>query len=397
MTRAAWWHCFSGIAGDMALASLLDAGADLAEVERGLRALPVKGWSLDAAKTTKNGLSATHLRVEVAAEAQAERDWAGIRALLRDAAGLPERARQRATDVFARLALAEGHVHGTDPDEAHFHEVGAVDAIVDVVGTCLALESLGVDHVYASPVALGSGTTLSAHGLLPNPAPAVLALLGGAPVRGTGHRLELTTPTGAALLAGLAEAFGPLPAMTISASGYGAGTADLEGVPNVLQVVIGELEAAPAVPEEDGWAELVVLESNLDDVTGEVLAHTISALLAAGALDAWLVPVIAKKGRPGQVVSVLARSADVAGLSQLLASETGTLGIRQHSVSRWAAKRESLEVQVEGFGVRVKAGPHKLKAEHEDCVTAAAALGLPLATVARRAEDLAAERLRGLV
>ena len=212
LTRVVWWNCFSGIAGDMALASLLDAGADLDVVISGLEKIPVAGWHLEAARTLRGGLAATQLRVDVdPAEEQRERTWAAIRSLIDQADGLPERVRQRAQAVFGRLATAEARLHGVPVDEVHFHEVGGLDAIVDVVGTCLALESLDVASVCSSPVALGNGTVKTAHGLLPVPAPAVIELLKDVPVYGSAQTVELATPTGAALLAGLAEYLGPSP------------------------------------------------------------------------------------------------------------------------------------------------------------------------------------------
>jgi uncharacterized protein (TIGR00299 family) protein len=393
LTTVAWWNCSAGIAGDMALASLVDAGADVDEVVAGLEGLPVTGWHIEVAKTTRAGLAASQLRVDVDPESDlTERTWGTIRAIIEQAPRLPERARTRALAVFARLAAAEGRLHGMAPEEVHFHEVGGLDAIVDVVGTCLALESLGVGSVCSGPVALGIGTVRGAHGLLPNPAPAVVELLVGAPVRGAAREEELTTPTGAALLSALVESFGPLPSMQISSSGYGAGSRDLDRTANVLQVVIGELETeAPAgIPLHQ---DLVVLEANVDDVTGEVLAHTVGALMSAGALDAWLVPVVAKKGRPAHIISALAEPGKVPRLATVLTQETGTLGFREHFVSRSALVRQSLEVEVSGEKVRVKAGPYQLKAEHDDCARAAAHLGLPLSEVARQAEQAARARL----
>ena len=393
MTTVAWWNCSAGIAGDMALASLIDAGADIDEVVAGLEGLPVTGWHIEVAKTTRAGVAASQLRVDIDPESDlTERTWGTIRAIIEQAPGMPERARTRAQAVFGRLAAAEGRLHGLPPEEVHFHEVGGLDAIVDVVGTCLALESLGVGSVRSGPVALGTGTVRGSHGLLPNPAPAVVELLVGAPVRGAAREEELTTPTGAALLAALAESFGPLPSMKIRSSGYGAGSRDLDGRANVLQVVIGDLETeAPA--EIPLHQDLVVLEANVDDVTGEVLAHTVGALMSAGALDAWLVPVVAKKGRPAHVISVLAEPGTVSRLATVLMQETGTLGFREHFVSRSALVRQSLEVEVSGERVRVKAGPYQLKAEHDDCARAAAHLGLPLSEVARQAEQAARARL----
>lgn len=389
MTTVAWWNCFAGIAGDMALASLVDAGADVDEVVAGLEKLPVTGWQIEVMRTTRAGLAATQLQVDVDPAAErTERTWGTIRGTIDRADGLPERARQRAQAVFARLAAAEGRLHGLPAEQVHFHEVGGLDAIVDVVGTCLALESLGVASVRSSPVALGTGTVRGAHWLLPNPAPAVVELLVGAPVQGVAREVELTTPTGAALLAGLAESFGPLPAMKLRACGYGAGARDTQAFPNVLQVVVGDLETV-SVGEVAVHQDLVVLEANVDDVTGEVLAHTVGALLDAGALDAWLVPVVAKKGRPAHIVSVLAEPGAAAKLATVLANETGTLGFREHLVSRSALTRQVLEVEVSGEPVRVKAGPYQLKAEHDDCARAAARLGLSVSEVARQAEQAA--------
>ena len=389
MTRVAWWHCFSGIAGDMALASLVDAGADLDQVRAGLEKMPISGWHLEAAKTRRGGLAATQLQVDVdPGQDRQSRTWSAIRDSLDRADGLPERARRRAQTVFSRLAAAEGRLHGLPPEQVHFHEVGGLDALVDVVGTCLALELLDISSVFASPVALGSGTVRTAHGLLPVPAPAVVELLRDAPVHGSAEAAELTTPTGAALLAGLAEAFGPMPPMLVTAGGYGAGSRELEGGPNVLQVVVGDLEPA-GLPGPGRRQDLVVVEANVDDVTGEVLGHTIEALMSAGALDAWLVPVVAKKGRPGHVVSFLAEPAGVPGLAKVLVEETGTLGYREHRVARSALARELVEVEVRGLRVRVKAGPYRAKAEYEDCARAAAGSGLSVTEVARLAEEAA--------
>ncbi len=387
---ALWWHCFSGVAGDMALASLFDAGASPEEVVSGLRSLPVGGWELTPRPTTRAGLAATELVIEVE-EDGVERTWADIARILSSAPALPERARRRAEKVFLALATAEGRLHGVAPEEVHFHEVGSTDAVLDVVGTCLALESLDVDAVYASPVAVGTGTVRSAHGLLPNPAPAVLELLKGAPVQGTNQGHELTTPTGAALLAGLAQSFGPLPALEVKATGYGAGGRDTPGSPNVLQAVVGELPAAGRPFAGATSRQLTVLEANVDDVTGEVLAHTIATLLAAGALDAWAVPAVGKKGRPAHVLSALAQPEDVPALVAVVLQETGALGIRQQAVERWALPRSSVEVDVVGHNIRVKVGPYRAKAEYEDCARAAAALGLPVREVARLAEQQAAK------
>lgn len=373
----------------MALASLLDAGADFEAVLSGLRSLPVGGWDLSRRPTKRAGLVATELVVEVEEDGTA-RTWSDVAQILDSASALPERARRRAHRVFSALAAAEGRVHGMAPEKVHFHEVGSTDAVLDIVGTCLALESLGIDAVYASAVALGTGTIRSHHGELPNPAPAVLELLRGAPVHGTGEHHELTTPTGAALLVALSESFGPLPALRVTATGYGAGSHDTPGGPNVLQAVVGEL-SGPGPVDGASPRQLCVLEANVDDVTGEVLAHTLGKLLLAGALDAWAVPVVGKKGRPAQVLCALADPEHLAALAHVVMEETGALGVRRHEVERWALERKWVEVNVRGEVVRVKVGPYRAKAEYDDCARAAAALGVPLREVARLAEHQAAE------
>lgn len=386
MTTAAWWHCFAGIAGDMALGSLVDAGADLSQVERELVALPVGGWTIEAAPVLRAGLACTQVRVR-ARDTQVVRTHAHIVGLITEAR-LPERARQRALATFARLAEVEGRLHRRPAAQVHFHEVGGIDAIIDIVGTCVALELLGVDEVRSSPVAQGSGLVHTSHGTLPIPVPAVVELLRGAPTYGTAIPAELTTPTGAALLATLATGWGPMPAMQIQASGFGAGGRVLDGLPNAVQVVIGTALDESGVDPDHGQP-VVMLEANVDDVTGEILGATVSALLRAGALDAWITPVTGKKGRPAHVVSVLCDPAAVGRLRQVLADETGTLGIRAQSWQRWPDERQFAEVEVGGYPVRVKRGPRRIKAEHDDAVRVAELLHLPIREVARRAEEVA--------
>jgi uncharacterized protein (TIGR00299 family) protein len=385
MTTAAWWHCFSGIAGDMALGSLVDAGADLGEVVKQLESLPVPGWQIIPEAVTRGGVAATHLDVQVT-DTEAVRAHADIVAII-EGAVLPERARSRALATFARLAEVEGRLHRLPPERVHFHEVGGIDAIIDIVGTCVALEILGIDEVYVSPVAQGIGMVRSAHGLIPNPVPATVELLRGAPTYGTDVRLELTTPTGAALVSTLAQGWGPMPAMTITSSGFGAGTRDLDGRPNAVQVVIGTLSQARQ--SEEGGQEVVLLEANLDDATGEILAHAVTRLLDAGAHDAWLTPIVGKKGRPAQIVSVLADPVDAGRFREILMAETGTIGVRSGGRVRWPAARRIEEVTVDGHVVRVKVTAGRIKAEFDDTARVGAALDLPAREVARRAEEAA--------
>lgn len=381
--RLAWFHCPSGVAGDMALGALVDAGADLDEVEAIVRKVDVAGWELEAEPVLRSGVAATRVHVRGVEHEHHHRTWRSIRGLL-DEAGLPDRVHARATAAFALLARAEAAVHRTDPDDVHFHEVGAIDAIVDVVGTCAALEVLAVDDVWCSPVAVGRGRVAAAHGHLPNPAPAVLRVLEGVPVHGVDTPIELTTPTGAALMAGLAAGFGPLPDLVVTGSGYGAGTADPDGVVNATQVVLGT--ASSDGIGADGGQPVVVVETTVDDATGEVLAAAVPVLLAAGAADAWITPVLGKKGRPGHVVAALADVGAAPAVATALREATGSLGVRASTHTRWPATRAMATVEVDGHPVRIKVSPVRAKAEHDDVAAVAAATGRPVPEVAARAE-----------
>jgi uncharacterized protein (TIGR00299 family) protein len=379
--RLVWFHCFAGIAGDMALGALLDAGADVDEVRSIVARVPVTGWDLEVEETQRNGIGATRVVVHAPATSVV-RTWAHITGLLEEAR-LPERVRARASATFAALAEVEGGIHRRPPEAVHFHELGGIDAIVDIVGVAAALEVLGVDEVTASAVATGTGVVRTAHGLLPNPAPAVVALLAGAPVRGLDVPVELTTPTGAALLATMATHWGPMPPMTVEATGFGAGSAELEALPNLTQVVLGT-SAAQDLP---AGQPLTLLEANLDDATGETLAVAVTALLDAGAADAWVTPIVMKKGRPAHTVSALCDPALVDALAAVLAGETGSLGVRATTLTRWPAARRSAVVEVDGSPVRVKVGPGRIKVEHDEAARVARRTGLPVREVVSRAEE----------
>ena len=382
--RVAWFHCFSGIAGDMALGSLVDAGADPAELGHMLDRLPIDGWSLGFEPVLRNGIAATRAVVKVRDDAVV-RTFPHVMSILEEAR-MPERVRERAVAAFSLLAAVEGRLHRRPPSQVHFHEIGGHDTIVDIVGTASALELLGVSTVTASPVATGLGMVRSAHGLLPNPAPAVVELLEGIPTEGRDIAVELTTPTGAAMLAAWGSTFGPMPPMTIEATGFGAGTRELDDMPNCTQVVIGRSAESVRASSLGEGQQLVQLEANLDDVTGETLAHAVAALLDDGALDVWVTPVLMKKGRPGHVLNVLCDPVLVGDLRHRLAAETGSLGVRAHAVERWAAPRELVEVDVDGYRVRVKVSPGRVKVEHADAAHVAGQTGRPLREVAARAE-----------
>jgi pyridinium-3,5-bisthiocarboxylic acid mononucleotide nickel chelatase len=383
MTTIAWFHCFAGVSGDMALGACLDAGAPLDEIKGILERLPVRGWSLEAGPALRGGLAATKA-VVMTKEDRVSRTYAHIAGLLEEAR-LPERVRDRAGRVFRLLAETEARLHRRPVAQVHFHEVGSLDAIVDIVGTCAALETLAIDEVTASTVAVGTGMVRSAHGLLPNPAPAVVDLLREAPVTGVDVNVELTTPTGAALLAGLCTGFGPLPGMRITAAGFGAGARELESLPNLLHLTVGE--AIDTGSEATEGQPLALLEANLDDVSGEVVAHATEALLAEGALDAWTTPVTMKKGRPGVIVAILCHLPDGPRLRDRLAAETGTLGVRATTVARWPFRREVEAVEVEGLPIRVKRAARRVKVEYEDAARVARRTGLPLREIVSRAES----------
>jgi pyridinium-3,5-bisthiocarboxylic acid mononucleotide nickel chelatase len=394
----AWFHCFAGIAGDMALGSLLDAGADLAEVLGLLGRLPVGGWALDVEPVLRGGVAATRAVVTVN-DNVVVRTHSHIVGLIEEAR-LPDRVAGRALATFAALAEVEGRLHRRPVDQVHFHEVGGHDTIVDIVGTAAALEVLGIDEIRSSPVATGLGMVRAAHGMLPNPAPAVVALLEGIPTWGRNVPVELTTPTGAALLAALASGFGPMPAIRVTGQGFGAGSRELADLPNCTQVVTGisvdrasgsEVEPGlgtmgGANGDADAGQPVSLLEATLDDATGEQLAHAIRVLLDAGAYDAWLNPVIMKKGRPGTVVQVLSDPALVGQLRRVLQETTGTLGVRVISGERWPVARAVDAVWIDGQMIRVKVSANRVKAEYEDVALAARRTGQPVRELAFRAE-----------
>ena len=376
----AWFHCFAGIAGDMALGSLVDAGADADEVRTLLERLDLPGWDLRFEEELRGGIACT--RAIVGGDDVVVRTHGAISALI-EAAALPPRVTERALRIFRSLASVESALHRRPLDQVHFHEVGGHDAIVDIVGTAAALEVLGIDTLAASAVATGSGTVRSAHGWLPNPAPATVRLLEDVPTYGRDVGLELTTPTGAAILATLCTSFGPMPDMTITASGFGGGAGEMPDLPNCTQVVVGR-----RMQHHVGSGQpALVLETNLDDVTGEQLGYAVAAALEAGALDAWLSSVTMKKGRPGHVLHVLAEATQVEVLRREIARATGTMGVRAMPVERWPVAREMTTVVVDGITIRMKVTSGRVKPEFEDVTLAAAKTGATLHEVASRAEE----------
>jgi uncharacterized protein (TIGR00299 family) protein len=405
----AWVDASAGVAGDMLLGALIDAGAPLQVVQSAVDAVIPDAVRLTVESVVRAGLRAARVEVALVAPDQPERRWAEIRERLRTA-DLADPVRDRALAVFGALAQVEARAHAVPVEEVHFHEVGAWDSIADVVGTCAALEALGVAEVGCGRIAVGSGTVRSAHGRLPVPVPAVLGLTAGWDVDGVGDG-ELATPTGAALLTTLATRQGPLPSMRLVTSGVGAGTRDVPGRPNIVRVLIGRLPLTPAgerqaedrgpaglgadelspeadrSPDDDLAAvDLVVLECNVDDLDPRVWPSVLDDLLAAGAADAWLCPVLMKKGRPAHVLSVLCGPAQAGALRDRVFAVTSTIGVRERPVRRWQLPRLEAGLVVDGHEVGVKVSHRRGRVvqatpEYRDVLAAAASLDRPVRDV----------------
>ncbi len=387
----AWFQCVGGASGDMLLGALVDAGAPLADIQRAVDGLGLEPVSLRLERVTRGGLAAVQVFVSCS-PSDVPRMWLDIQGILR-AAALPDAVRERALDVFARLARAEAAVHGTTPEQVHFHEVGALDALADVVGVCTALEALGVTEARSSAVPLGSGMTRGAHGPLPVPAPAVLALLStvDATVHSGESPFELCTPTGAALLASACTSWGDLPPMRITATGTGAGSRELPDRPNVVRVVLG---TPPETGDAADESELV-LEANVDDLDPRVWPAVLARLLEAGASDAWLTPILMKKGRPAHTLSVLVPPAAAESVRRLMFTETSTIGVRTVPVTKRALARETKTVAVQGHPVRVKVAlldgaVVNVQPEYDDVAQLAQMLGRPVKEVLAAAAAQAA-------
>jgi uncharacterized protein (TIGR00299 family) protein len=378
-----WLDCSSGASGDMLLGALVGAGVPLATIDAAVQAVAPEPIRVSAEPVTRGGLTATRVQVE-AKESETHRGLGDIQALL-ESAPLDDRVRVRAIDVFTRLATAEAAVHGTTVDEVHFHEVGALDAIADVVGACAGLIDLGIDSLTSSTIAVGSGSTGAAHGRLPVPPPAVAELLRGVPSVGGPAERELCTPTGAALVTTWASAYGPQPPMRVEAIGVGAGGQDLAGHANVLRLFVGEA-VEPSHADPDGRHTQLLLETNVDDLDPRLWPAVLDRILAAGAADAWLTPILMKKGRPAHTLSVLTDAACRADVLAIVFAETTTIGLRERTVGKVALDREIRTVDVGGQSIGVKLARHEgvvvnAQPEYEDVVAAATALGRPVKAV----------------
>ena len=381
-TGIAYFDCFSGISGDMVLGAMVDAGADLRAIETDLRRLGLENWSISAEKVKCGAIFATQVKVE----SREEHHHRGLSIILKriEDARLAPRAAERARKIFTRLAEAEAKVHQMPVEQVHFHEVGAVDSIIDIVGAAIGLELLGIDEFACSAFNVGAGQAKTAHGVLPIPAPATAELLRGAPMYSSGIPHELVTPTGAAIATTLATRFAVVPQMKLRAIGYGAGSKDLKEQANVLRLLIGESAISEAGERWD--APVTVIETNLDDMSPQIYGYFAEKALAAGALDVFSSPVQMKKNRPGLLVTLLSESANVSRLIDLVFRETTTIGVRTYEARRKTLDREFVPVETPFGSVRMKISRMNdsvLNAtpEYEDCQRIATERGIPLKQV----------------
>ena len=398
--RIAYFDCFSGISGNMVLGALVDAGLDVERLKAELAHLPVSGYTLSAEPAQRRGLRGTHVEVTVS-EQHVERHLHEIEEII-DGSELPGQVKATSRAIFRRLAQAEAHVHGIPTDHVHFHEVGAMDAIVDVVGSAIGLWLMGVERVYASPVHVGCGTVTCAHGTLPVPAPATQELLREVPIYGRDVEAELVTPTGAAIITTLAEEFGSAPPMQVEQVGYGAGTRELPH-PNLLRVSIGDATTAPtihkggsAAAEIQGYEEDIVtaIETNVDDMNPQVFEHVLCRLFDAGALDAFLAPIQMKGSRPATQLTVLVDEGRVADILDVVFAETTTIGVRTCPMRRWKLGRERVVVETRYGPIGAKVARRgervmNVAPEYRECQRIAAERGVPLKEVFQAAREAA--------
>ncbi|HEV2799312.1 MAG TPA: nickel pincer cofactor biosynthesis protein LarC [Pyrinomonadaceae bacterium] len=388
--RTLYFDCFAGASGDMILGALVAAGADARALGEQLALLDVSGFEISFETVDRSGISAT--RAVVKTEDQTQHRHLSTILKIIEASRLSETVKARASHIFRRLGEAEARVHNVPVEKIHFHEVGALDAIVDVVGACIGFELLGIERFVSSALHVGSGTVEMAHGRFPVPPPAVVELLSDAPVYSTDVRGELVTPTGAAIISTVcAGEYGALPSMRLAASGYGAGTREYKNFPNALRVLVGETREARATGETragEGTSErLYMIETNLDDASPQIVGYAFERAFALGALDCFVTPVQMKKNRPGVVVSILCRADEREVLTRLLFEETTTLGVRSYEVERYALAREFVAVETEFGRVNVKLARRAdgtlahVAPEYEDCRAAAIEAGVPLRVV----------------
>jgi uncharacterized protein (TIGR00299 family) protein len=392
--RTIYFDCFAGVSGDMTIGAQLDLGVDLESLKEQLSSLELRGYEINSRHVRRSGISATKFDVEVDLRAQPARSLTDIRSIIL-ASKLSDLTKSRSIAVFERLADAEARVHGTTPDKVHFHEVGAVDSIVDTVGAMIGFELLGVDRFFCSPLRVGSGLVDTEHGRLPVPAPATAELLRGTPVYAGEIEGEFVTPTGAAIVSTLCEEFGALPPMSIDGVGYGAGSRDPKNFPNALRLLMGET-AETAVQRSD--AGVVVVETNIDDMNPQVCGFVMERAFALGALDVFTIPAQMKKDRPGILITILCKPADAETMIDLLLRETTTLGVRYYNTNRRVLERAVETVDTEYGPVRIKVALDGARTlhfhpEYEDCARLAIESKTPLIEVQAAANAAYRRRL----
>jgi uncharacterized protein (TIGR00299 family) protein len=394
--KIAYFDCQSGVSGDMLLGALVDCGVSIDSIKEGLALLPVQGFEISVKRVVKAGLTATQVEV-LQNETVQERQLAEILSIVQES-HLPEKIKGKALEVFQRIGGVEARIHGLELEKVHLHELGGLDTILDVVGVLLGMEILNPDRVFASPLPLGSGFIQAAHGTIPLPAPATLALLEGVPIIGSEIQKELVTPTGAALLTSLVQQFGIIPPMRLLKTGYGAGKRDFQ-IPNVLRLLLGEeLEPFSSnIPYQQ--EKLVCLECNIDNMNPEIFSYLSECLFNSGALDVSLIPIYMKKGRPGTLVNVLCAEEIAPKLIDILFSETTTLGTRKYSVDRYSVERYIKQVTTPFGAVNVKFSKKSATAwdytpEYEDCRRLASQHHIPIIKIYRAAETAAEEYLK---
>lgn len=392
--RTVYFDCFSGVSGDMVLGALVDLGVDLKAIRKGLAGLGVKGYKLTSRRVTRSGIAGTKVDVVVDRSSRKHphhsRSFTDIKKLIENS-NLPEVVKSDSIEIFRRIGKAEAEVHRTTLNKIHFHEVGAVDSIVDIVGGALGMNLLNADRIYSSPLNTGEGMVKCAHGTLPVPAPATLKLLQGIPCYSNGIKKELTTPTGAALMGYFADEFRSLPNMLIQSSGYGAGGHELKDIPNLLRVILGEMKESPET------RPMKVIETNIDDMNPEFYEHVMDELFKVGAVDVFFTPVYMKKNRPGTLLSVLVPQECFDSAARVVLMETSTFGIRYYDVDRTVLAREERTVKTSFGKVRVKVGSLngsilRIAPEYEDCRKIASRKKIPVKKVYEEALRLA-ERL----
>jgi uncharacterized protein (TIGR00299 family) protein len=381
----AYFDCFAGISGDMTLGAFIDLGVPVSWLKENLSTLPLAGFEIETCQETRQGIGASGVVIRVLDE-KTSRNYNTIRSLIENSP-LSDTARHRSLTIFNRLARVEAGIHGCPVDEVHFHELGGIDAIVDIVGTALCVEFLKIEKIVSSPIPLGTGFVECAHGTIPVPAPATIGILKDVPVYGTGLSHEMVTPTGAAIVTTLADAFGVMPAMTVHKTGYGAGKRNLKEIPNLLRIITGTetREKAGAV---DGLEtdRIMAVETCIDDMNPEIFGYTMDRLFEDGALDVYWIPVYMKKNRPGTMVTVLCREEDADTISRRVLSETTTIGVRYYAMDRKMLSRDIFHVDSVYGRVTVKKiiqpdGSARMVPEYEVCQRIALEQGIPLRVV----------------